>query len=315
MTIRTFQAGDEAVQAAIYNEAAAPLPGFKPATVQEIQRRTSARDFDPALRLFAEEGGQIVGYCACNANGRISFPWCRPGRERWAEPLFEQAVRVLKGRKQPLAFAAYRGDWPTVGDFFRAHGFALAREMINFQQDVIDMPTVSVRSATPIMPLRREDVPALFRLAPQALRVRTAAALEEYLFQNPYFTPDALFVLRAKMRNEPLAVGILITEPSYADPRSLDPRMPCFRLGAFGTEFMQTKRVKGLFSVLARDDAHFPSLALDLLGRALFLIQNSDDLEVLAAQVPSDVPHLVSFYQRNFRRQGSFPVYERSLTG
>jgi hypothetical protein len=35
----------------------------------------------------------------------------------------------------------------------------------------------------------------------------------------------------------------------------------------------------------------------------------------VAAQVPSDVPHLLMFYQSHFRRQGSFPVYEKSLAG
>jgi hypothetical protein len=33
----------------------------------------------------------------------------------------------------------------------------------------------------------------------------------------------------------------------------------------------------------------------------------------MAAQVPSDASHLLRFYQRYFRRQGSFPVYERKL--
>src|SRR5262245_60471321 len=47
MKIRTFQPGDEAVQAEIYNEAAAALPKFKPATSPEVQRRTRAGDFDP----------------------------------------------------------------------------------------------------------------------------------------------------------------------------------------------------------------------------------------------------------------------------
>jgi hypothetical protein len=32
-----------------------------------------------------------------------------------------------------------------------------------------------------------------------------------------------------------------------------------------------------------------------------------------AAQVASNVPHLLRFYQNYFRRQGSFPVYERAL--
>jgi hypothetical protein len=313
MPIRTFQKGDEAAQVAIYNQAAAALPRFKPATGPEIQRRTTARDFDPTTRFYAEEGGQLVGYCLFQTNGRVSYPWCRPGYQHWAEPLFEKVVRAMRDRHYPLAFAAYRSDWRPICDFFVGHGFRLAREMVNFLQQVVDMPTASYRAGNPVTPLRREDIPGILQLAPEALRVQTPEALEENLFRNPYFGPEALFVLRAKTGGEPLAVGVLITESTYADPKGLDPLMPCFRLGAFGTERMQTKRIKGLFSVLARQDTNFPALALDALSRAVLLIQESDDLDTLAAQVPSDVPHLVHFYAQNFQRQGSFPVYERSL--
>src|SRR5262249_10494729 len=109
------------------------------------------------------------------------------------------------------------------------------------------------------------------------------------------------------------AAGVLVTNPAYADPRALDAAMPCFRLGAFGTESMTTKRINGVFSFLVRDDQHVNALGLDLLGHTAYRLQNTDDVSFLAAQVPSDVPHLLGFYQRNFRRQASFPVYEREL--
>mgnify|MGYP001266271427 CR=1 FL=1 len=35
---------------------------------------------------------------------------------------------------------------------------------------------------------------------------------------------------------------------------------------------------------------------------------------MLAAQVPSGAKHLVAFYQRYFRKQGAFPIFERPLT-
>src|SRR5262249_61748587 len=89
--------------------------------------------------------------------------------------------------------------------------------------------------------------------------------------------------------------------------------MPCYRLGAFGTQTMQAKRIKGLFSCLVRNDQHANALGLDLLGHAALRVQDSDDIDVLAAQVPSDVPHLLRFYELNFRRQASFPVLERDL--
>jgi hypothetical protein len=75
---------------------------------------------------------------------------------------------------------------------------------------------------------------------------------------------------------------------------------------------MQTKRINGLFSLLVRPDREAGGLALDLLGHAAGRVQ-SKDVDTLAAQVPSDVPHLVRFYQQYFQRQGSFPVFERVL--
>jgi hypothetical protein len=313
MSIRTFKPGDEAVQAEIYNEAAADLPKFKPATVQEVQRRTRAPDFDPSMRFFAEEDGRPVGYALFNANGRVSYPWCRRGHEQQAGPLFRHVLAAMRQRGHRTAFAAYRADWADVCEFFRTAGFAQAREMVNFILDVADMPTVPGRPSTTAGPLRREDVPALFALAPQALRVGSAAELERHLFENPYFRPEVVFVQRDRGTGAPAAAGVFITDPGYADPATLDANMPCFRLGAFGTEGMQAKRVRGLFSFLARADQNVSMLGVDLLGQASLRLRDSDDISAFAAQVPSDVPHLLQFYQRVFRRQGSFPVFERSL--
>jgi hypothetical protein len=152
-------------------------------------------------------------------------------------------------------------------------------------------------------------------MAPGALRVRTAPELERELFRNPYFGPESLFVLRSRGGDStPVAVGLLIQDSAYADPRPLDANMPCFRLGAFGTEGMQTKRVKGLFSFLTRPGPNANALGLDLMAHAANRLEQNDDIDVLAAQAPSDVPHLLRFYEMNFRRQGSFPVLELPLT-
>ena len=98
-----------------------------------------------------------------------------------------------------------------------------------------------------------------------------------------------------------------------ADPRQVDANMPCFRLGAFGTEGMQAKRINGLFSFVARPDRSLSALGLDLMGQAAYRLQETDDVAFLAAQCPSDVPALMQFYQRNFQKQGSFPMLERTL--
>src|SRR5438309_1121973 len=98
MTIRTFTAGDDAAQVGIYNEAAADLPKFKAVTLDELRRRLRGPDFDPATRFFAVENGRTVGYAAFHANGRVSFPWCRKGREQWAEPLLDAVLQEMRRR-------------------------------------------------------------------------------------------------------------------------------------------------------------------------------------------------------------------------
>ncbi len=312
MNIRNYQPGDEVEQAAVYNEAAAGLPKFKPCTSEEVRRRCKARDFDPATRFYAEESGQVVGYANFHPNGRVSFPWTRKGREAAAEPLFQAVMEAMRGRGMKQVFAAYRADWATQTAFFRAHEFKLAREIVNFVVDIVEMPTPAARPSLPFSPLRREDVPAVFELCPEVLRVSTPKDLEKHLFQNPYFGPESVFVLRDKTGGKPAAVGILVQSPGYADPKVVDANMPCFRLGAFGTEGMQTKRINGLFSFVAGAGKDASSLGLDLLGHAAFRLED-ENVAWLAAQVPSDVPHLLRFYQHHFRKQGSFPVYERPL--
>ncbi|HLJ93938.1 MAG TPA: hypothetical protein VKU02_12190 [Gemmataceae bacterium] len=312
MMIRNFQSGDEEAQAAIYNDATAALPKFKPASVDEVRRRCRAPEFDPNTRFFAIEDNQPVAYATFHPNGRVNYPWCRPGCERATEPLWEHVLQAMRQRGMKKTFAAYRADWTAQRDFFLGHGFRQAREMVNFWLEPTDMPTPAARRSYPIAPARPEDVPAILQLAPQLLRVHTPAELQRHLFQNPYFPPEAVFVARNKADSAILAAGVLISAADYADPRQVDANMPCFRLGAFGTEGMQTKRINGLFSFLAQEGNELNRVALDLMGHAAFRLHYTD-VPTFAAQVPSDMPHLFRFYQHHFRRQGSFPVYERDL--
>jgi hypothetical protein len=312
MTIRTFQPGDEEAQVRIFNEASAALPKFKPATLDEIRRRCRAADFDPRRRFFALANGEPAAYASFHANGRVSYPWCLPGHEDLAEPLFTQVLQEMKARGLRLAFAAYRADWTAQQAFFQAHGFRPAREMVNFALELVDMPTPAARRTAGVVPARPADAAAILQLCPQAFRVNTPTELERHLFHNPYFSPDAVFVVRDRTSANLLGAGVLIVNPAYADPKQVDSSMPCFRLGAFGTEGMQVKRINGLFSFVARDGNDFNLIGLDLLGHAAFLLRKHD-AAALGAQVPSDVPHLLRFYQHHCRRQGSFPVLEREL--
>jgi hypothetical protein len=312
MTIRTFQPGDDTAQVGIYNEAAAELAKFKPATLDEVRRRFRGPDFDPAARFFALAEGRPVAYAGFQPSGRVSFPWCRKGHEALAEPLLERVLAAMKERGLRTAFAAYRGDWPAQRDFFLAHGFTLAREVVNFVLDLVDMPTPAARSGSTISPLTPADLPAVLRLGAGVLRLHTAAALEAELFRNPYYPASSLFALRNKASGQPVAVAIVVADPAYANPKQVDSAMPCFRLGAFGCEGLSVKRINGLFSFLAADDRDVNPFGLDLMGSASMKLQDTE-VETLGAQVPSDAAHLFRFYKNHFRRQGSFPVYERQL--
>ena len=312
MNIRTYRQGDEVKQAAIYNSAAAALPGFKRATHEDVRRRVKAADFDPATRFYAEDEGEVVGYATFQQNGRISFPWCLPGKEAAAGPLLEGVLKAMRGRRLARAFAAYRTDWAAVTDFFQANGFAKVREILNFVQKMMDLPTMVNRRSLAVTPFRPADVPALAAMVPGLIRM-PFDQLEAHLLWNPNFAADSLFTLRhpdGALR----AVGMVIQDRRYADASQLDPQAPCFRLGAFGTEGMTTKRVNGLFSFVTPAGKEANPVGLDLLWYAATVRLEDSQLEAIAAQVPSDVPHLVEFYQSYFQRQGGFPIYERSLS-
>lgn len=312
MTIRAFQPGDDLAQVSIYNEAAAALAKFKPATLDEARRRILAPDFDPNTRLYALVGGRPVAYTTIAASGRVGFPWCRKGHEAHAAPLFAAALDALRAKGVRRAFAAYRADWPNVRDFFLANGFIQSREILNYVLDLVEMPTPSGRSGTNITPVTTDDIPAMFDLGKGLLRCNSASELERYLFGNPYFPPSSLFAIRPSPGAAPSAIGLVVTSAAFADPNTLDANMPCFRLGAFGTEGLTHKRVNGLFSVLAADTRDLVPLALDLLSHANRRLED-DEVPTLSAQVPSDVVHLVRFYKSIFRRQGAFPLYECDL--
>jgi hypothetical protein len=313
MNIRAFQPGDETVQAELYNEAAAALPSFKPAPLQDVLRRVQGRDFDPETRLFAVQERGAVGYISWQTNGRIGYPWCRRGHEKIREVLLKAALEALTRRGFTRVYAAYRADWKEIGRFFLGHGFKQAREMVNFAVELPDLRLPDSSSPRHMTPLREQDVDGILSLVPGALHVTTADPLRDYLFRNPYFDPECLFVCRAHQDpRQVAAVGIVIEKPPYADPRKVDSAMPCFRLGAFGTEKMTHKRINGMFSFLAPAGPDFDSIARDVLEHAAQLLRQAN-ASTIGAQVASDQTHLLDFYKRFFNRQGSFPVFEKAL--
>ncbi|MFM8273061.1 MAG: hypothetical protein ACKODX_12105 [Gemmata sp.] len=311
MNIRTFQPGDEATQATLYNVAALSLPGFKAATADDVRKRTRARGFDPTTRFYAEVNGQLVGYCTLEpAQQRVSVPWCKKGHEAASGPLFDAALGAARARGLTSVFAAYRRDWAPVLRFLTDNGFKIKRDVINYWADPVDLPTLVFQSRMRINRLRREDIPALAAMGRGVLRV-PEEELERYLFANPYFPSEALLVLRAP-DDTPTAVGIGLESGTYADVKKVDPLSPCFRLGAFGTEGLNVKRVNGLFSFLVVKPENAISAGLALLLEASQEMTEGT-VAALAAQCPSDVPHLAAFYGQFFKEHGRFPMLEKQL--
>jgi hypothetical protein len=310
--IRSYQPGDEDGQVAVFNAAAADLPTFVPASADEVRRRFRARDFDPLSRLYAEVGSTVVGYIALKPDGRLSYPWCLPGHEHHGPALLTAALERLRMQGLPRAYAAYRNSWSRLADFWLANGFFKARDIFSYQQGVNETPTLMARPNLPIVPLQADDLPHVVNLMPGLITLNDPAALRRHFLQNPLIPAEAYFVMRQRGDQRPIAVGLLLDDPTFANPAQLDGEEPSFRLGAFGMEKADPIKVNGLFSFVAQvGPREITPIALDLMAQAGHRL--SEDTHLLAAQAPSDQPHLTRFYDRYFQRQGSFPVYERTL--
>lgn len=308
MAIRHYQPGDEAAQAEIYNRAAGVLPAFKPATPEEIGRRYRTADPDPASKFYSVADGRVVGYAVLNPNGRISYPWCLPEAEGQRAPLLEAVLEALARRGCREAWVAYRDDWTPVLDFFRDHGFSRRREMINYLADVDRLPRIPLPLGQEIVPVMAEGLRRVLPLGQGLFPEEDPEFLEDFFLTNPYFDPQSLFVLKRTDDDAFLGVGLTIINAAYAPPAKLDAAMPCFRLGALGTETERHKRVNGMVSCLfTTEDA-----GVVLLAEARRRLEAAG-LDHAAAQAPSDRPDQCAFYDRYFRRQGAFPILARRL--
>ena len=309
MIIRHYRPGDEEAQARIYNAAAGALPAFKPASADEIARRYAGSDADPTAKFYAERQGVVAGYAVFNPNGRISYPWCLPDAQELRLPLLEAVLAGLSARGAAEAWAAYRADWGVVRAFLTERGFAVKREMINFIAPLSALPRDPAPADQVIRRLERQEVTALPALGPEIFPGDAAPEpLARFYWDNPYFGPESLLALRRAEDGAFLATTLAIANASYADPTKVDPAMPCFRLGALGTERERHKRINGMFSVVFRDEAD----ARTLLAEAVRRFEQAG-LTHVAAQAPSDAPRLVAFYDRYFERQATFPIYARPI--
>lgn len=307
MIIRTCHQVDVEHEAAVYNAAAARLPGFRPVSADEVRRGANGR-LDPGTRFYAEDAGKVVGYATFDPAGRVQYPWCLPGYERLSHMLLVAVLRDLAGRQVQSASVTCRADWADQVEFFEDHGFEKVRDMVTFTQSLSELPTMFQRPGLNVTLVRPDDIPAIEAMCPSLLRLR-GKPLADYLLRNPSFPADAVYVLRKK-DGTPHGVGVLIDNEAYAGVESLDPKAPNYWFGAFGTEGLPAKRVNGLFSVLAAPGKDAELIGQDLLWYGTSRMQ-SNTFDWLAAQVPSDAPHLLTFYQRYFQKRGTFPVFER----
>jgi len=311
MLIRSYQTGDEHAQARIYNTVAGPLPSFKPCTPEEIARRYQPADPDSTTRYYAIENGEVVGYAAFGSNGRVSYPWCLPGAEPHQEPLLETVLAAMKERGLPEAWTAYRADWLPVLDFLRGHEFHDKRTMINYVAEVSRLPAPDRLPANRrIEPLNHENLPRLIALGNGLFADVNTKELEQFYWNNTFYRfPESLFALKEAEHSNIQGVFLLVVSDRFADPTKIDPAMPCFRLGAFGTERERHKRVTGLFSCVFSD----PAEGTSMLSAAVESLAQHPQLTHIAAQAPSDAVSLCAWYDRVFERQGSFPILSRRL--
>ena len=136
-----------------------------------------------------------------------------------------------------------------------------------------------------------------------------ADQLEAYFFSNPYFPAEAFLVMEERSGGPAAAIGVGLESATWPDAKKVDALAPCFRLGAFGTEGLNAKRVNGLFSFVVAKPEHTLPAGLALLHEASQEMTEGT-VSSICAQCPTDVPHLLNFYSRYFREQGRFPVYE-----
>jgi GNAT superfamily N-acetyltransferase len=311
VVIRAYQPGDEATQVAIYNAATAGMPGFKPATVGEVARRFGAADFDPASKLYGVCDGRVVGYVAFSPNGRVSVPWSLPDAGHVCPDLIAAALAAMQARGIRRAWAAYRADWTEPGERLQAAGFRIDHQVVNFVAAVAELPNDPAPPHLRAEPLDRRASADVFALDPAAFDIATAGELAAAWWDGPYMSPDSFVALRDAEHGCIVAAGVCVINPAYADPTKIDSAMPCFRLGAVGTEAQRTKRVNGLFSYVARPGAENHALGRHVLGEAVRRCARAGIVHV-AAQCRSDRAEL-TFYDDHFRRQQSFPVFVREL--
>jgi hypothetical protein len=209
----------------------------------------------------------------------------------------------------PEAWAASRADWSPELAFFEEQEFGPVREMVKFVAETGASPRTPVPAGLALGALSRDELPQILELGESLFAEDDPDHLARFYWENPFFTPDSLYAVRSDHgRGQVVGAAIAVIDSRYADPSRLDAAMPCFRLGALGTERERHKRVNGMVSCLFADEAVGEALLAEAARRF-----EAGGLAHAAGQARSDRLDLVAFYDRFFRRQGSFPILSRSL--
>ena len=78
-------------------------------TTDDYERVQQVTTLYPSVKSFVRPSGNAKRLAAeslnraFQKNGRVSYPWCRPGHEQCAEPLFERVIQTMQQRRLPLA--------------------------------------------------------------------------------------------------------------------------------------------------------------------------------------------------------------------
>ena len=314
MTIRTFQAGDDAAQGRIYNEAAG-----RPAAVQARDAGRAAPpargpDFDPGTRFFAWRGRPARRLRHVPRQRPRQLPLVPQGPRGGAPSRSSRPSSTrCAGAAIAGAFAAYRADWPAAARVLRRPRLRARRARWSIRHRHRRHADAVGPLASHITPLTPADVPAVLRpgrascAADDRRRARGSTSSTTPTSRRRRCSCCAAAAATSRRRRGAgrRVAGATPTPAGRSRHALLPPRGVRHR-GADPSASTACSASSPPTRATCR------RCALDLLGHATQRLQDTE-VETLAAQVPSDAPHLLRFYKRSSAGRGVSRVFERPL--
>lgn len=309
MLFRGYRSGDEHAHALIRRATSSLYPGLPAATSDTLLDDISPSHFPSIVPIYADESagssGGIRGTISLRADGRVSIPECLPGHEHLAPELVRQAMKLAASRGLSRAVAIVPARWP-LDEVFRQSGFCRVREIVNFTQSALGLPTAVGRSSTRFQSMTPADLPGIEFLSLSGTDL-TRDQLGECLSQVSAHSAQPPAVMR-RPDGTAMGVGWLMENDDWPPVEVADPLGCDLHVGTWGAPVHATARIDGVFSFLAASPLETLSVGLDLLGH-LMSEMTSHRIDTVATQVPADASQLVSFYDRYFLRQGTLSIY------